>query len=68
MNIVIIGAGYVGLTTTSCLTWQEFIQADWEAIKRKMKQPCLVFDGCNALPQDKLRALGFNYIGVGQKI
>jgi len=48
--------------------WQEFIQADWQAIKRKMKQPYLVFDGRNALAQDKLTALGFKYVGVGRKV
>jgi len=47
--------------------WQEFVQADWEAIKEGMKQPYIIFDGRNALPQDKLIALGFRYVGVGRR-
>ncbi|MFC1951370.1 UDP-glucose dehydrogenase family protein, partial [Chloroflexota bacterium] len=38
--------------------WEEFIQADWGAIKRKMKEPYLVFDGRNVLNQKKLKSLG----------
>jgi len=48
--------------------WQEFIHADWQAIKKQMQEPHLVFDGRNALPQDKLSALGFKYVGVGRKL
>ncbi|MHC3130365.1 MAG: hypothetical protein IBV52_09860 [Candidatus Bathyarchaeota archaeon] len=58
------GANAVILVTE----WQEFIQADWKDIKKQMKKPYLVFDGRNALPQDKLRALGFRYVGVGRKV
>lgn len=48
--------------------WQEFIQADWQAVKNQMKEPYLIFDGRNALPQDKLRTLGFKYVGVGRRL
>lgn len=58
------GANAVVLVTE----WQEFINADWHIIKKQMKEPCLVFDGRNALAQDKLMALGFKYIGVGRKL
>ena len=58
------GANAVILVTE----WQEFIEADWQAIKKQMKKPYLIFDGRNALPQDKLRALGFRYVGVGRKL
>jgi len=58
------GANAVVLVTE----WQEFIQADWATIKRKMKQPYVLFDGRNALAQDKLRSLGFKYVGVGRKL
>jgi len=47
--------------------WQEFIQADWQAVKKHMQEPYIVFDGRNALPQDKLLALGFKYVGIGRK-
>lgn len=58
------GANAVVLVTE----WQEFIQADWQAIKKQMKEPYIVFDGRNALAQDKLIALGFKYIGVGRRL
>ncbi len=48
--------------------WQEFIQADWQAIKEQMKDPYVVFDGRNALARDKFRALGFRYVGVGRRL
>lgn len=47
--------------------WQEFIQADWQTIKKQMQPPYAIFDGRNALAQDKLMVLGFKYIGVGRK-
>ena len=31
------------------------------------QEPYIVFNGRNALAQDKLRALDFNYIGVGRR-
>jgi len=58
------GANAVVLVTE----WQEFIQADWQAIKKQMQEPYLIFDGRNALAQDKLRALGFKYLGVGRRL
>ncbi len=58
------GANAVVLVTE----WQEFIQADWQAIKKQMQEPYVVFDGRNALAQDKLIALGFRYVGVGRRL
>ena len=46
--------------------WQQFIDADWAAIKKHMKEPYVVLDGRNALPQDRMSALGFQYIGIGR--
>ena len=48
--------------------WREFIEADWQTIKKQMKEPYIIFDGRNALRQDKLIALGFKYIGVGRRL
>lgn len=64
INSATAGANAVVLVTE----WQEFIQADWEAIKKQMQPPYVIFDGRNALAQDRLRALGFKYMGVGRKI
>jgi UDPglucose 6-dehydrogenase len=58
------GANAIVLVTE----WKEFIQADWSTIKKQMKEPHLVFDGRNALAQDKLTSLGFKYVGVGRKV
>ena len=46
--------------------WPEFIEADWDKIKKAMDKPYLVLDGRNALPKDKLTAIGFKYTGVGR--
>lgn len=58
------GANAIVLVTE----WPEFIEADWQAIKKQMKKPYVIFDGRNALPQDKLTALGFKYVGVGRRV
>ena len=47
--------------------WQEFVDADWAAIKEQMNEPCIILDGRNALSQDKMNGLGFRYAGVGRK-
>jgi UDPglucose 6-dehydrogenase len=47
--------------------WQEFIEADWYAIKKGMLEPCVIIDGRNALPKEKLIAAGFKYEGIGRK-
>jgi UDPglucose 6-dehydrogenase len=56
------GANAVVLVTE----WQEFIKADWKAIKKGMSEPYVILDGRNALPQKKQQAMGFKYIGVGR--
>ena len=48
--------------------WPEFIEADWEKIKHAMAKPYTVIDGRNALPKDKMTAIGFKYIGVGRRV
>jgi UDPglucose 6-dehydrogenase len=59
---VAAGANAIILVTE----WQQFIDADWVAIKKQMKEPCIVLDGRNALPEGKMSALGFNYVGIGR--
>ena len=44
--------------------WAEFARLDWAAAKRVMRRP-LVVDGRNSLDGEALRALGFEYEGVG---
>lgn len=57
------GASAVVLVTE----WREFIEADWEVVRKGMQKPYLVLDGRNALPEDELIAVGFKYEGVGRK-
>ncbi|EIJ81749.1 UDP-glucose 6-dehydrogenase [Bacillus methanolicus PB1] len=45
--------------------WEDFIHLDWKHVKEKMKGNIIV-DGRNCLEPEKLKALGFQYIGVGR--
>jgi len=47
--------------------WDEFVGADWTAIHQGMQPPHAVLDGRNALNQDALSALGFDYRGIGRR-
>ncbi|MFO7772820.1 MAG: UDP-glucose/GDP-mannose dehydrogenase family protein [Dehalococcoidia bacterium] len=64
MYEAVAGASALVLVTE----WPQFIEADWSAIKLGMSPPHIIFDGRNALSQDKLSALGFKYVGVGRKL
>ena len=46
--------------------WPELVHADWRAIRRGMRQPAVVIDGRNCLDPVAMRALGFNYRGIGR--
>ncbi|WP_396166525.1 UDP-glucose 6-dehydrogenase [Flavobacterium sp.] len=45
--------------------WEEFKNYDWQKIYDGMLKPAFVFDGRNVLDAAKLRAIGFNYQGIG---
>lgn len=45
--------------------WNEFKQLDFERIKKLMRKP-VIMDGRNLWDAEKLRALGFQYFGVGR--
>ena len=45
--------------------WPEFRELDWEAIKRRVREP-LVVDGRNFLDRELLTRAGFTYEGVGR--
>ncbi|MCE0496745.1 MAG: UDP-glucose/GDP-mannose dehydrogenase family protein [Methylacidiphilales bacterium] len=45
--------------------WNEFKSLPWAAIKKRMLSP-LLFDGRNLLDPAAIRALGFNYTGIGR--
>ena len=46
--------------------WNEFKEPNFLQIKEKMRQP-IVFDGRNIYNPKKLRDLGFEYCGIGQR-
>jgi UDPglucose 6-dehydrogenase len=47
--------------------WPEFVEADWDRIKKAMAKPYAIVDGRNALPARKLIDAGFKYSRVGKK-
>ena len=46
--------------------WPQIVRAEWPRIAAAMCTPRLLFDGRNALDADAMRALGFEYAGVGR--
>ncbi len=46
--------------------WPQIVRAEWPRIAAAMCPPRLLFDGRNALDADAMRALGFEYAGVGR--
>ena len=47
--------------------WDEFKDYDWENIYKKTNKPTYIFDGRNILEIEKIKKIGFNYIGLGRK-
>jgi UDPglucose 6-dehydrogenase len=47
--------------------WRELIDLDWEQAASRMRNR-LVVDGRNVLDADKLRAIGFEYEGIGRHV
>lgn len=45
--------------------WPQFSQIDLARAKKLLKQPIIV-DGRNLFPKDKVKELGFTYIGIGR--
>ncbi len=46
--------------------WQEFREPDYEQMKKLLKGH-VIFDGRNIYNPEKVRALGFEYFGIGRK-
>ena len=46
--------------------WPEIVGAEWPCIAAAMRAPRLLFDGRNVLDAAGMRALGFEYAGVGR--
>ena len=47
--------------------WQEFKELDWKIVYKKIIKPAYIFDGRNILEIEKIKKIGFNYIGLGRK-
>lgn len=45
--------------------WPEFRALDWSKIKRLLKRPIIV-DSKNLLDSQRLRSMGFQYVGIGR--
>jgi UDPglucose 6-dehydrogenase len=45
--------------------WKPFRYPDFAVVKKRMKQP-IIFDGRNLYDPAELRALGFEYFGIGR--
>lgn len=60
---------YSAIEGCDCLVivteWNEFRDLDKEKIKKLMKQPNII-DGRNIYEPSEMKAIGFNYIGVGR--
>ena len=49
-----------------CTEWNEYRGVDLDRVKRELKTP-VVFDGRNVFDPDRMRALGFEYQGIGRR-
>ena len=47
--------------------WDSFTELDWRRIKSLMARP-LVLDGRNLLNGEEMRAMGFEYHGIGTPV
>jgi UDPglucose 6-dehydrogenase len=62
MYAAVEGADALALVTE----WHEFRRADFQRLKRSMREPVL-FDGRNVWDPEELRGMGFTYCGIGRK-
>ncbi|RYD06110.1 hypothetical protein N752_06160 [Desulforamulus aquiferis] len=46
--------------------WPEFINLDWGAVQKEMREPFLILDGRNSLNAQNMSVLGFQYVGMGK--
>ena len=58
---VLTGADAMALVTE----WKPFRNPDFDAMKRLMRSP-VIFDGRNQYDPRQVRALGFEYFGIGR--
>ena len=47
--------------------WNEFKELDFAKVKKLLKRPLLI-DGRNMYEPEKLKKLGFTYVGIGRKV
>jgi UDPglucose 6-dehydrogenase len=49
-----------------CTEWNEYRGVDLERVKKELKTP-VVFDGRNVFDPERMRAMGFEYQGIGRR-
>ena len=47
--------------------WDEFKIYNWKNYYENIKKPAYIFDGRNILDMQKIKKIGFNYIGLGRQ-
>ena len=47
--------------------WDEFNEYKWTSIYENLNKPAYIFDGRNILNPEKIKEIGFNYLGLGRK-
>ena len=70
-NVTYTDSAYEAAEESDCLLvmteWDEFKRLDLSKIKRLMRQPVIV-DGRNLYNPEKMKKLGFTYVGIGRKV
>jgi len=70
-DIIYVKDVYAAAEGVDCIVviteWNEFRELDLERLKALMRQPNVV-DGRNIYSPSRMKALGFNYIGVGRNL
>lgn len=70
-DIIYVKDVYAAAEGVDCVVviteWNEFRELDLQKLKRLMRRPNVV-DGRNIYSPAKMKALGFNYIGVGRNL
>tara|TARA_Y100001954_G_scaffold205429_1_gene227458 strand:- start:1735 stop:2946 length:1212 start_codon:yes stop_codon:yes gene_type:complete len=47
--------------------WDEFKNYNWNIVYENINKPAYIYDGRNILDNERIKEIGFNYIGLGRK-
>lgn len=48
--------------------WDAFATYDYERMYAGMKKPAFLFDGRNIIDLERMRSIGFDAVGIGQRV